>query len=166
MASRRCWTWSTDRFALRALCALHMWLYVYMPRTICGVISTFLAYFHDFLSTCLLCLDVYSFTWSFDFLLGREWTRGLNKQGVGKFSEKQINGGWNKQRGRLFVSFYSSDANISMFSNIRTKLQFMEREKNAEAMWKQIFQIQKYDLVTWKLKWNINLTWEINTSEN
>ena len=103
MASRRCWTWSTDRFALRALCALHMWLYVYMPRTICGVISTFLPYFHDFLSTCLLCLDVYSFTWSFDFLLGREWTRGLNKQGVGKFSEKQINGGWNKQRGGGFL---------------------------------------------------------------
>ena len=31
----------------------------------------------------------------------------------------------------------------------------MENEKSAEAMWKQIFQIQKYDLVNWKLKWNI-----------
>ena len=42
--------------------------------------------------------------------------------------------GINKGRGGLFVYFYSSDVNISMFSNIRTKLQFMEREKNAEAM--------------------------------
>ena len=120
MASRRCWTWSTDRFALRALCALHMWLYVYMPRTICGVISTFLPYFHDFLSTCLLCLDVYSFTWSFDFLLGREWTRGLNKQGVGKFSEKQINGGWNKQRGGAFCFLlfqWREYINVFQYSN-------------------------------------------------
>ena len=29
----------------------------------------------------------------------------------------------------------------------------MEWEKSAEAMWKQIFQIQKYDLVNWKLKY-------------
>ena len=35
----------------------------------------------------------------------------------------------------------------------------MEWEKSAEAMWKQIFQIQKYDLVNW----NIN---HINTIEN
>ena len=33
----------------------------------------------------------------------------------------------------------------------------MEKEKSAEAMWKQIFQIQKCDLVNWKLKWNITL---------
>ena len=39
----------------------------------------------------------------------------------------------------------------------------MERSKSAETMWKQIFQIQKYDLVNWKLKWNINPRWEINT---
>ena len=43
-----------------------------------------------------------------------------------------------------------------MFSYIRKKLQFMEREKNAEAMWKQIFQIQKYDLVL--ESWNEILT--------
>ena len=46
------------------------------------------------------------------------------------------------------------------------QLQFMDREKSAEAMWKQIFQIQKYDLVNWKLKLNINPRWEINTIEN
>ena len=33
-------------------------------------------------------------------------------------------------------------------------------------MWKQIFQIQKYDLVNWKLKWNNNPRWEINTIKN
>ena len=38
----------------------------------------------------------------------------------------------------------------------------MEREKSAEAMWKQIFQIEKYHLVNWKLKWNINPRWEIS----
>ena len=32
----------------------------------------------------------------------------------------------------------------------------MEREKSAEAMWNQIFQIQKYDLVNWS--WNEMLT--------
>ena len=42
----------------------------------------------------------------------------------------------------------------------------MQREKSAEAMWKQIFQIQKYDLVNWKLKRIINLMWETNTIEN
>ena len=31
---------------------------------------------------------------------------------------------------------------------------------------KRIFQIQKYDLLNWKLRWNINLRWEINTIEN
>ena len=41
----------------------------------------------------------------------------------------------------------------------------MEREKSAEAI-KQTFQIQKYDLVNWKLKWNINPRWEINAIEN
>ena len=38
----------------------------------------------------------------------------------------------------------------------------MEMEKSAEAMWKQIFQIQKYDPVNWKLKWNINPRWEVS----
>ena len=46
------------------------------------------------------------------------------------------------------------------------QLQFMDREKSAEAMWKQIFQSQEYDLVNWKLKLNINPRWEINTIEN
>ena len=32
----------------------------------------------------------------------------------------------------------------------------METEKISEAMWKRIFQIQKYDLVNWNLKLNIN----------
>ena len=39
------------------------------------------------------------------------------------------------------------------------------KRNNAEAMWKQIFQIQKYYLVNWKLKLNINPRWEINTIE-
>ena len=39
----------------------------------------------------------------------------------------------------------------------------MEKEKSAGGMWKQIFQIQKYDLVNEKLKWNIDTGWEINT---
>ena len=42
----------------------------------------------------------------------------------------------------------------------------MELEKSAEAMWQQIIQIQKYDLVNWKLKWNINPRWEINIIES
>ena len=42
----------------------------------------------------------------------------------------------------------------------------MERGKSAEAMWKQIFSDSKNDLVNWKLKWNINPKWEINTIEN
>ena len=42
----------------------------------------------------------------------------------------------------------------------------MKREKSADAVWKQVFQIQKYDLVNWKLKWNIKPRWEINTIEN
>ena len=46
------------------------------------------------------------------------------------------------------------------------QLQFMDREKSAEAMWKQIFQSQEYDLVNWKLKLNINPRWKINTIEN
>ena len=33
-------------------------------------------------------------------------------------------------------------------------------------MWKQIFQIQIYNLVSWKLKWNINLKWEIDAIKN
>ena len=33
----------------------------------------------------------------------------------------------------------------------------MERKTIAEAMWKQIFQVQKYDLVNWKLRWNTKL---------
>ena len=41
-----------------------------------------------------------------------------------------------------------------------------KREKSAKALWKQIIQIQKYDLVNWKLKQNFNLMWEINTIEN
>ena len=44
-------------------------------------------------------------------------------------------------------------------------MEFMEREKIAEIMWKNFFQIQKYDMVSWKLKWNINPRWEINTTE-
>ena len=46
------------------------------------------------------------------------------------------------------------------------QLQFMDREKSVEALWKQIFQSQEYDLVNWKLKLNINPRWEINTIEN
>ena len=42
----------------------------------------------------------------------------------------------------------------------------MEKEKRTEAMWKQICQIQKFDLVKWKLKWNIDPSWEINSTEN
>ena len=42
----------------------------------------------------------------------------------------------------------------------------MERQKINEIVWKQIFQIQKYDLVNWKLKWNINPKSEISTIEN
>ena len=42
----------------------------------------------------------------------------------------------------------------------------MEKENYAEAMRKQIFQIQKYDPVNWKLKWNINSSWEINSIGN
>ena len=42
----------------------------------------------------------------------------------------------------------------------------MEREKSAEDMWKQVFQNRKYNLVNWKLKWNVNTMWEINTIEN
>ena len=42
----------------------------------------------------------------------------------------------------------------------------MEREKSAEAMWKQIIQIQKDDLVKWKLKRSIKPRWEINTIKN
>ena len=42
----------------------------------------------------------------------------------------------------------------------------MKRERSAEAMWKQIFQIQKYDFANWKLKWNINPGWEIKTIED
>ena len=36
----------------------------------------------------------------------------------------------------------------------------MEREKSAEDMWKQIFQIQKCELVNWKLKWDMNILWD------
>ena len=39
----------------------------------------------------------------------------------------------------------------------------MEKEKRAGGLWKQNFQIQKYDLVNEKLKWNIDTGWEINT---
>ena len=42
----------------------------------------------------------------------------------------------------------------------------MEREKRTEAMGKQIFQIQKYDLVNSNLKWNLNPRSERNTPEN
>ena len=44
----------------------------------------------------------------------------------------------------------------------------MEREKSAEATGKQIqvLQIQQYDLVNCKFKWNINPRVEINTIEN
>ena len=42
----------------------------------------------------------------------------------------------------------------------------MESEKTAEAMWKQIVQIQKYDVVNWKLKWNIDPRWETNAIVN
>ena len=42
----------------------------------------------------------------------------------------------------------------------------MEKKKSAEAMRRQIFEIQKYNPVNWKLKWNFNTTWEINTIEN
>ena len=35
----------------------------------------------------------------------------------------------------------------------------MEKEKSGEAMWKQIFQIQKYDLLNWLIEsWNEILT--------
>ena len=40
------------------------------------------------------------------------------------------------------------------------------REKSAKAMWKQIFQIQKYGLVHLMLKRNINPSGEINRIEN
>ena len=42
----------------------------------------------------------------------------------------------------------------------------MEREKSTEAMWKQVFQIQKYYLLKIEI-WNenIKLRWEINPFE-
>ena len=56
-------------------------------------------------------------------------------------------GSWNKRRG-LFVYFDPNDVIVSTFAYARRKLYFMKREKSAEAMRKQIFQIQKYDLVS------------------
>ena len=66
----------------------------------------------------------------------------------------------------VFDYFDPNDVNVSKFAYVRTTFQFTEREKGAKAMWKQIFQIQKYDLVNEKLKWNNNPRWEMNTIEN
>ena len=55
-----------------------------------------------------------------------------------------------------------------MYQNLslHEKILIYGKGDNAEAMWKQIFQIQKNLLVNWKLKWNINPRWEIYTTEN
>ena len=46
-----------------------------------------------------------------------------------------------------------NNVSVPKFAYVRTKLWFMEKDKSAEAMWKQNHQIQKYDPVKWKFKY-------------
>ena len=43
----------------------------------------------------------------------------------------------------------------------------LKEKKSTEAMWRQFFHIEKYDLVNWQLEWNINTVrnkhyWKLN----
>ena len=78
-----------------------------------------------------------------------------------------MSGGWNKKGGGLFGYFDANDVNVLKFAYVYEKSwNLWKGEKSAEAMWKQIFQIQKYDLVNWKSKWNSNSKWEVISIKN